>query len=201
MTDFATLKSDVADWIIDEDLTAQIPGFVRICESEIRRKVRNRGLEQSTTIAVASRSTALPAGFLSLRSLTRQDGYSLEYMTPEKIRESAEWTDGARISAYTIEGDNLVVAPAPSASVTLDIVYLKSYDALSGDSDTNWLLTNVYDLYLYGALKHAAAYVEDIELEAKYATHFDRVVEELNREQKLSRVGGSSRVRRGIDPP
>lgn len=199
---YADLKSDVAAWFIDEDLTSVIPSFVRLCEAEIRRRVRIRAMEQTTTIDVSSRSTALPTGFLSLRSLSRQgDDRVIEYMTPEKIREGSSWDASDGIEAFSIEGDNLIVAPAPSTTVTLDIVYLKAFDALSGDEDTNWLLDNAYDVYLFGTLEQAAVYAEDDQLELKYANRFGRIIEDLNREQKLSRIGGSSRVRRGVDTP
>ena len=203
MTTYATLKTDVAAFIAEDDLTLQIPSFIRLAEANIRRDVRVRDMEQTAELVVSSRSTALPSGFLSMRSLTIQDATlrTLNYMTPEKIREDYEWNDGGSPSGYTIEGGNLIVSPVPSSAVTLDIVYVKAYAALSADVDTNWVLTNAYDLYLFATLYFAAIYLEDAELETKYSMLYTNIKEALNREQKLSRIGGSSRVRYGVSTP
>ncbi len=202
MTTLAILRSDVSSWLA-EDVSTVIDALIRNCEAEIRRKVRVRDMELTTTLDCSNRSTALPDRFLSLRSLSKQHDYDrrLEYMTPEKIREGNGWNDTDGPTAYTIEGDNLILAPAPTTTITLDIVYLRAYAALSADTDTNWVMTNAYDVYLWGTLMQAAIYLEDQELETKYMALFSTTVEALNREQKLSRVGGSSRIRMGVDTP
>lgn len=202
MTTYATLKSDIASWFIDEDLTSVIPSLVRNCEAALRRSLKVRAMEVTGTLDVSGASTALPDGFLSMRSLTRQGvDRRLDYLSPERLREGDEWDSSGEILAYTIEGENLIVAPAPTQTVMLDIVYVKALDPLSGDSDTNWVLTNAYDVYLFGCLEQAAIYAEDVELEQKFGARFAGVVESLNREQALSRMGGSARVKRGVNTP
>ena len=202
MTTLAILRSDVSAWLA-EDVSTVIDSLIRNAEAEIRREVRVRDMERTTTLTASSRSTTLPDRLLSIRALTKQHDYDrrLEYMTPEKIREDTAWNDTDGPTVYSIEGDNLILAPAPTSALVLDIVYIQGYAALSADTDTNWVMTNAYDIYLYAVLKQGAIYLEDAELEAKYGLLFQTTKESLNREQKLSRVGGSSRIRMGVDTP
>ena len=78
----------------------------------------------------------------------------------------------------------------------------EAFDALSDSSPTNWLLTNNYDVYLFGTLMHAAIYLQSIDAgtgdlllvaEAKYGQAVDRVMLEETR----ARGSGAARRRTG----
>jgi len=201
---FATLKTDIEALYPHSDWTEGLKNsFVSLCEAEIRRKLRIRQMETSTTTTQSAQSTALPTGFIQLRSVTldEENKRDLDYMPPNRLRSSGLLdSSGGSPQAYTIEGDNIVVAPY-SSSVTLYMVYLAMFDALSDDTDTNWALTNAYDLYLYGSLKHAAIWAQDDNAVMQYATIFNQVIEELNREHRWARVTGDKLARTGGRSP
>lgn len=50
MTTYATLKSDIAGWLLRDDLTAAIPSFIRLAEAAIRRDVRIRQMLKVSTL-------------------------------------------------------------------------------------------------------------------------------------------------------
>jgi hypothetical protein len=204
MTTFATLKSDIDTFYPHSDVTEGLKNtFVQSCEAEIRRKLRVRQMETSATLTQSAQSTALPTGFIQFRSVAYTGTYKrdLDFLPPARFRSSGILdSSGGDPSAYTIEGDNLVVAPW-SVSVDLHGVYLAMFDALSGDTDTNWALTNAYDLYLYGSLKHAAIWAQDQGATVQYATLFNQIVTELNREHRWARFSGSKLVRTGGRSP
>lgn len=198
MTDHATLKSDVASFLLRSDLSSDIATFVRMGEARIARRVRVRAQETTTTLNVTSTTTALPTDYLAMRSVTADASYrrALEMMTPETIRESAVWDDSGDAKAYSIEGTNIVIAPAQT-SLTVDIVYFARFAALSADDDTNWLLTNAYDVYLYAVCEAACVWLQDEMKQAKYASLFEGAVAELEKAEKAARVSGSAKIALG----
>ena len=75
---------------------------------------------------------------------------------------------------YTILGTNFLFQ---SSSSTYSIDYWKQFDAFSGATDTNWLLTNHPDIYLFGSLAEAVLYtLEDPSIWiGKYRLAVDRI--------------------------
>ena len=205
MTTYAQLQTDIADWMEEDVSATRAQGFIRLAEAEMRRDVRVSNMIVTGTLACTSRSTALPDRWLGFRSVTKQDGTyrRVDFMPPEKLREDEIWqNEGGDDTAYTIEGDNLVLAPDPmGGTVTLDIVYWQWYEALSDSNTSTWLTTNAYDMFLYCCLKHAAIYYEDDTLAAKYSMLYMDAKEALNRTHKIRQSSGSSRIRTGGDTP
>jgi hypothetical protein len=191
MTDFAILKADVADYMARDDLTSAIPTFVRLAESRIRDKVRVRDMETTADLAISSQSTALPAGFLGLRRLIMDSTTyrAMEYIPPDSAWRNRNLMTGGNPEKYTIEGNNLVVFPGPGSAIDAKITYFKAYDALSEDADTNWLLTNAYDVYLYSTMAEAKSYIEDDEQAAKYLNQFNAACDRVNDTARRSRQG------------
>lgn len=203
MTTFATLKTDIEVLVPHSDYTDSVKAtFVRICEAEIRRKVRIGPMETTDeSFSVTTRSTALPSGFIAMRSvsLDSTNARNMDFLPPARLRSSKIWDASGEPSAYTIEGQNIVVAPFQAC--TLQLVYYAMFDALSDPTDTNWLLTNAYDVYLYGSCRAAAEWALDEEREAIYARKFAQRIEEVNAEHRWARVSGSALIRTGGPAP
>lgn len=210
MTTRIELLQDVDEWLARDDITegASGPTLLRIAQAIINRRVRVRAQETIDTLSATTRVTALPADLISLRSLTLQssDNRSIDFMTPERIRESAIWLNqGGSASgidtpaqAYSIEGLNVVLAPEPSAvAVVMDIVYFARFADLVADDDTNWLLTNAYDIYLYAILMATGIYLEDDEIEDKYERRLEKALEELRLSERRARFSGSALISTG----
>ena len=192
MTTFAVLKSDVADWLLRDDLTNAIPGFIRLCEANIRRDVKVRAMETSTTITITSGTADLPDGFIEARRLILDNStcWALDYLTPDVLYSTYVYIKSGVARYYTIEGDSLVFRPQNSESGLL--LYTKAFDALSAESDTNWLLTNAYDVYLYGTLLHSAPYLKDDSRIQLWGALYEKAVASVNKQSNLSRFAGSA---------
>ena len=63
------------------------------------------------------------------------------------------------------------------------------FPALVNPTDTNWLLTNHYDIYLYAALRAASEYIQEDTLEDRYQAKYDRAIEQQNRHENRKRYG------------
>lgn len=150
---FAQLKTAVASWLHRTDLTSVIPDFVTLCETDIKRDLRLREMEASTTVALTSTTLALPDGFLEVRRVIVDDIVQ-DYIQPSGFNPLRE----SLTSNYTVLGTNLLFQVS---SGTAKVDYFKQFTALSVDGDTNWLLTNHPDIYLFGSLAWACSYTRD----------------------------------------
>ncbi len=202
MTTFSNLKTDVELFLPHSDHTdIVIEKFITLAEAEIRRKVRVAAMiTTDDAFSQSSQSTALPTGWLSFLAvcLDSEHGRRLDYMPPQRLRSSTLWDATGEPRAYTIEGQNIVVAPFTAA--TLHLVYYEAFTALSDANTSNWLSTNAYDVYLNGTLKYAARWAMDDANEAKYTVEFNQGITELNREQQRARFTHPLKATGGITP-
>lgn len=203
---YGELKSDVADWLARDDLDTQIKRFIRFAESDICKDLFVRGQEKTQTYTVTSGVETLPSDFRGARRLfvdVTGDNRELDYLAPEVFRRSRVATMAGSPSAYTVEGNNLVLAPAPGvdAPVTVNMLYIGTYDTMVDDADTNSLLEKHYDLFLYSALYHGFSYIRDNEEALKYKRLYDEFADKINRNANRERFRGNNLKRFGGPTP
>jgi len=201
MTTLAKLKTSVDSWLARDDVAvtnSDFPEILLLAESDIARDVHCIVQETSTTLVFTGRSQDLPTDFLSVRTpFIDNTVRRFEYMTPETIRESKAWQNGRAGAFYTLEGNvtvdrvSMTIAGAASASTPLsvDVNYYARFAALTADPDTNWLLTNHFDVYLYAVLRAACEYLQEFALEDRYGSKYERVVDRQNRHEQRKRTG------------
>jgi hypothetical protein len=193
------LVSEVEAWLNRTDLTARIPTFIRLFEARFNRLVRAPAMETSATseTAASEDGVALPSGFLQMRSayLATDPIAVLEYMTPGKLRDTYAANTTGQPIVFTIEGQSLVLAPVPDGVYTLTLAYFERLTGLDATNDTNWLLDDYPDAYLYGVLAEAYAFERDDEASSRYQAAWQGVMAEITREARSARVGGPMRLR------
>ena len=191
MSTYATLKSDIADWLARSDLTSAIPSFIRLAEASIRRDVRIRAMETSATITITDGVASVPERFIEARRLILNNttSWALDYVTPEVLYSTYIYNESGSAVCYTLEGDSLIFRPKASEEALL--LYTKGFAALAQNADTNWILTNAYDVYLYGSLMHATPYIKEDERAGLWADGYRTAVSSLNKQDKLARISGS----------
>lgn len=184
---YGALQTAVADWLNRTDLTAQIVDFITLAEAEIGRRLRRCSVR--TTIAITGRETDLPNDAAELRSIYLASGsptrdLPLIVCSPEvlaEMRARRANTAGRPLYASIIAGD-LVVAPDPDQSYTAEIIYFQALAPLTGTPlyNTNTVLNDAPDVYLYGALLQAAPFLEHDARAAVWQAKFDTAIEQLN---------------------
>lgn len=194
MTTRSILAADIDEWMSRNDLGTQATTIIRMVEAEIARKVRHLSQVQSTSITATSGSFSLvtPTDFrvqkiISLSLRTIQSRPELEEQPPAVLRASNEVTLNGIPIRFAVEGCNILFAPNPDTSTELFMVYYERFAALVSNGDTNDLLTNHYDLYLYGALAHAAELTQDHQQADRYRGMFEAKIEELHLDQNRYR--------------
>ena len=197
MTTYATLKSDIAGWLLRDDLTSAIPSFIRLAEASIRRDVRIRQMIRTYTLTISTQSQALPEDFIEMERvvLDATTGYELEYMAPAALYASDAYHDSGLPQFWTVEGEYLITAP-DATGYDLLLAYYKPYAALTNPTDTNWLLTNAYDLYLYGSLIHSAPYIKDDSRIAVWSAGYTNALNGLKADARRSQLGSGTLSRK-----
>lgn len=185
---FADLKSNVRSVFNDR---ADIPSFVyELMTSELNTRLRLMAMETSTSLAVSGESTALPADFLEARHVYLDQVPRKELELASEFAKTSMYRSSGEPRTYTIVNGFMLLNPVPDGAYTVLLRYIAALDDFADDSGTNVILTTYPALYLYGALKHAAAWEGDAEAAAGYETMLEREIDRVNKREMRSRFSG-----------
>jgi len=187
--DYDTLGSTVGDYLDRSDLDAIIPTFI---EAKFRRSLRHWRMEKRATAdtIAGERQVSLPTDFVEMRSLKRNSSpvVVLEILPPQVINSYAE-SQGSP-NYFSVVGDELHLDPVPDAVYELEMYYY-AFSALSDTNTTNWLLTYYPDIYIYGTLLEAEAYLMNDPRLPIWKQAFDEALKQLNTEANKVRYAGA----------
>jgi len=204
ITDYTSLQTAIMSWLARTDAvtTAQVPTFIALAESAIRRVLRDD--TGRATITISQESTPLPAYVGEIRSLRVITGLpdrnvpiivtTTEIMSDFRAR-SSNVAGTPRYAA--VVGGNLLVVPQPDAAYDCDMTYFTTLPSLSATNPTNTVLLNSPDVYLYGSLAHAEGFLEHDERIPQWKSAFDSALQELEAARQ-GREYGPSRQRAGL---
>ena len=199
ITNYGELKTATAGWLDRSDLTSQIPEFVELAEARFDRVIRVPDMvARDDTFTVDSQYETLPPGFLGVARflLHSSPNGAMEYMSPARLSARRERrTATGRPGYYTISGGNFEFFPDPDQTYTAALLYYKRLTQLSADEDTNWLLTNNPDIYLFATLVEASPYLKDPETTALWEARLQRAISELALDGERQAVGQSPSMR------
>lgn len=198
---YGGLKASIASWLKRSDLTSTIPDFVALAEARIARDLRIRKQVVTTTLTTTAgvQYVTLPSDFLEAENLTvnTTPPRAISVVTPELLDvkyPANTWTGVPAV--YCLLGDQLQFGPTPDAAYPISLAYYQRFTALSGDSDTNWLLTNHPSIYLFAALSEAEPFLMNdpraTTWEAKYANDVKLL---QDADDEALRSGSAMRVR------
>ena len=185
---YGQLKTAVTSWASRSDVVAA--DMVALAEAEIRRDVRVIAQEEIVTGSLVGGRFAVPADFLESRQLLI-GGKLYSFVTPEQYQIEQEMQTTSRY--FTRIGGYFYVVHGDAEAYSL--LYCAAFDALSADADTNWLLTNAHDVYLFAAMKHAAIWLKDAASAQGYGAVYEAAVAKLNGSDKAARMAGQLTVR------
>jgi len=192
---YSTLQTAVANWLDRSDLTDRVPEFIALAEATFNRVLRLRAMETTVadTTPSGSKEDALPTGYLQMREihLTTTPVVSLAYITPEIMYRIRAGSTSGKPNSYTIVGDNILFGPTPDGVYDYSMTYYKSFDALADGTQTNWLILNAPDLYLYGTLLQAEPFLMNDERVPLWERGVRQVINDLQQQDDKDRHSGS----------
>lgn len=189
---YTELVAAVGDWLDRSDLSARAADFIRLTEARLNRLLDDPEMEVSATLT--GDGAELPADFGEMVSIGTADGNPLSPIGNAEYAALMPVSGTSRY--YTIRGGAIYYHPG-SANVTL--VYRRSIPALSGTNATNWLLDRAPDVYLYGALVQASAFLMEDDRVGMWKAAFDEAIGELRTDGARRKWGAgpiAPRIRR-----
>ena len=197
LTNYTQLKSSIADFLNRDDLTAVIPTFIALAESQINRDLRHWQMEKRSSgqQSPGDAYMQLPADWVeTIRFHITDSGTKTldlaSMATMADLRTSNE--DEAGTPKYYSHVDGQIeLYPTPSGTTNVELLYYGKIDALSDSNTTNWLLTEAPDVYLYGALVHSAPYLAEDERVGVWAQMYSASLAQLNKASEDAKYSGS----------
>ena len=168
LNNYANLKTSIANWLGRTDLVNDIPDFITLAENDFNAKFVSAGYNKMINFLdfdADAETEALPTGFLGANAvyINASPKVSLQYVTPNQAFDMYGSSVTGQPVAYTILNDKIHFYPIPSGTYSVRMYYYKKFDALSGDTDTNDILNNHSDCYLFGALYFANTFIRGID--------------------------------------
>ena len=195
ISNYAELKTSIANFLARDDLTDQIPNFIQLAEGRMNRELETREQQKRVTATLTSGDEyiALPTDLREIREvkLNTSPITVLDYYSPVGLDQSFGTTSQGKPSGYSVVGKELKLRPVPDSSYVAEIIYIGNLNSLS-DSATTTLFTRSPDLYLYGSLTEAYTYLLDEQRASVYDSKFTRALEEVKVDEQRSQYGSGS---------
>jgi hypothetical protein len=206
MTDYADLKTQIAEWANRQDWTdALVSSFIRMAEQKLNQELRidrmistavNLATDgcsqlpddwlQSDLMLIASNNT--PTGWYPIHYKAR-DEFFRQPNTLTQYNYAWNTTSGF----YTIEGRTIFFG-GPVDEIN-GINYQLSYYAevpVFGDLNPSWVYTKYPSLYLHASLMHADLHAVGEEDKAGLMKQLtEDAINKLNAQHQYARTGGS----------
>jgi len=184
-TDYTSLQSTIASYLARTDLATQIPEFIRLGETRLRRDLRLRQMiKVATAIATTGDSTVeIPNDFLAMKEIHLQGNppQTIQFLSTSNFFRNARTADKGLPRYYTLLGSEFQFAPVPDTDTTIQMVYYYQPDYLSDTNSSNLWLANTPDLLLYAALGEAEPYLMNDERLQTWAAMYDRALNSITK--------------------
>jgi hypothetical protein len=195
---YDNLVKSITTWSHRKDLGVLIPDFIRLAEVamfsnddevlELRDDERTASAIAVGTPPNESRFVALPDDYVSQRDfkiLVQDDLFNLIYRSPTALIVRSGTGTPCR---FTVT-DQVELDIVPDQDYTLTMKYQSKPLPLSTTNQTNTILTEEPNIYLYGALHQAFVYSEDDNEAVKYLGKFQDAIRGANDKIKKGRYG------------
>ena len=205
--DYAGLKEAMQKWAARSDTTFsnQFDTFLSYAEDRIYNgagkrgdalyspALRNRTLETTATVAMASGVGALPDRHLATKRLYFDgDRVGLEYLPSERFSVRSAYSQGGDPQFYTIRDGSIYTFPATDEDLEID--YYQRLAPLTSDSasNTNDLLTNHEHVYLAAVLFEAFSFMQSPDKALAHLARLNSAIDGLNGVASATATQGAS---------
>ena len=193
---FANLKLSIADWLNRDDLTAVIPDFIKLAETQLNREIRHYKMHNKATANIETQYSATPTDWLqSVRFHLNDTSKTLLKQTSAeeiaKLRDDADDSKG-KPQYYAHVGDLIEVFTTPDQNYEGELLYYQKIETLSDTNTSNWLLQMSPDAYLYGSLLQASPYLQADERMAVWGATYQGIINSINGESDNTRHSASN---------
>ena len=161
---YVDVKNQFLGLLNRRDITASLTEtFMGFAIQRIQREIRIPAME--TVLAVQTDGTAnfqVPGDLLEIISIHTNDTTSHQKLIRcdlQTILDNSKIFGSPRY--YYREGTTISIGPYPASGTNVYLHYYVNADALSADSDTNWMTEVAPTLLIYAALSYSSDYYLD----------------------------------------
>lgn len=208
LANLGDLKAAVADWLYrktDPALALRADDCIALFEADfiLDPEMRPLDMEEIDTATVGSAVIPLPSGYLDMKLVRVLGGAigkpdtKLTFVTADTAGDLDQTTNqDACLKNYTVRAGRIFFAPQRLAPIgaTIELTYNKFVPLSQASGGTNWLLQKYPNIYLYGSLMQAAAYVDDKETVAFWKAGRDEALAKLSKLTKKQKQGAGPLV-------
>jgi len=206
LTTLGGLKASIADTLNRTDLTTSIPDWITLAHRDIKTRFSVAEMETSAsfTFSVGSPTVALPTNCAELRRV--QYTYGPNDIRELKLGPFAPLTIDENLGVsgapdtFAIVGSNMYVSPTPSTGWSGTFFYyldVPDFD-YADDADTNWLLTDYPNVWLYGSLLSALPKIGNDVRANIWTTYYEAGIDSILTNDKSKRFAKAARMRSAV---
>ena len=173
------------------DLDGVIDSFVKSATSRINREVKADAMEASATLVSSTKDFTLPTDYNQMRAVYLDSNELVSPVSPGQSKDE-NWS---REAFYSIHGGILELRPAPTQSTNLNIKYFAKLASLSADTDTNKLLDDYQNLYIYAVMIEFCLFSEEDQRVATWQSAFTEEAMRVNKIEEDKRFGPGMSIR------
>lgn len=172
------------------DASIAIPTFIALAENKIDQHLdlRNNETLDYATLNTDDRFINYPTRYHKLRSLQIVDGdcrIALRYKVPQELLPKSQ---KGLPTFYTLT-NKIHFDVIPDKNYSLEMVYLMKLLPLSEERQTNPVITEYPNLYLYACLEQLYRWAQDYASAAEYKQLFLEEVTMVNNTERRERYG------------
>lgn len=195
---YSDLLTMIPLWMDRDDLADEVPKFISLVEPSLNRRLRTLNMEVRDLWTVASVPYDLPADFRMIRALHIDGSPDRPLTAKAPTATPFEYSGEAGIpQAYYTTNRQLMLEPPPAPTVQLRAVYYSRIAPLNAANQSNWLLIEHPDVYVWGILKQAAIFIRDPEAAAACENMEETAIAEVMAASRRDKWGGAPLVPSG----
>ena len=203
LDNLASLKAEMRDWALDRpDLVGKFQDCIDMATNDLNKVLRTRKQQAETELVLDENGVVpLPEDYLEWRTITALTNprVTLQPLTPEGETDVYPSGYAGFPANFLIEDNTLTVVPVTTSSVELKYWRKIPYLTEVAPNDTNWLLLENPNLFLFGAMKYVEAYKRNMDGVQLFGGLYSGLIDGMARDAKhaqwsrtRSRISGRS---------
>jgi hypothetical protein len=190
---YDNLTSNTLQYLERQDpaVVNQIPTFIMLAEFEIAEMMKSLGQQQvaAGVMQIGNPVIPKPARWRKTTSFNVtvngkvQPVFLRKYEYLRNYSPSGTST-GTPLYYADYDYDNWLVAPAPDASYSFEVLYYERIQPLSSENQTNWITRNAPNAMLYGTLLQAMPFLKNDQRQI-FQQKYTEAMTALTNEDKL----------------
>ena len=187
ITNKGTLRTAVlAELVWDTSLDTRVDEWTDRLTASLNRDLRVKDMLTTATgtLTAGTATLAQPSDFLSVESFyitTGGESIMQTFVTPTALEQTVASDSSGQPTHIAVIGSNFKLKPIPDSAYNYTLLYYQNVPVLTTDTDTNWVLTNHPDAYLYGVLVFGGIYLNDSRVQ-EWSTLFTRALQGIRGE-------------------